>query len=178
MDALILAFRLGLGLLLVGGGVAKYLRLRDFRHAVADYKILPDRLISAVAWTVPALELLMGLSFLVGVTTGVAGVAAAGLFVAFGIAMSINLFRGRSINCGCLGVAPETPIRWWLVGRNVIFAAMALGVAAVPLRPQDFGQVVPVAVATVLMLSLVALVQAASRALAVTRRLDLRLGRP
>lgn len=145
---------------------------------MADYKLVSDRFVSVVAWTVPGLELLMGLSFLVGVSTGVAGVTAAGLFVGFGIAMSINLFRGRSINCGCLGVAPETTIRWWLVGRNVIFAVMALGIAAEPLGPQDFGQVVvPVAVATVLMLSVVALVQAASRALAVTRRLDLRLAR-
>jgi hypothetical protein len=41
--------------------------------------------------------------------------------------MAINLSRGRvHLDCGCLGFGRRQAIRWWMVGRNLTIAALAL----------------------------------------------------
>jgi hypothetical protein len=57
--------------------------------------------------------------------------AAAGLLVAFGAAMAVNLVRGRQFDCGC-GPATERMISWWLVIRNTVLSVAALAVAVLP----------------------------------------------
>lgn len=43
--------------------------------------------------------------------------------------MIVNLVRGRSIDCGCLGVSAKTPVSWMLVTRNFVLIAGAAAVA-------------------------------------------------
>jgi hypothetical protein len=54
------------------------------------------------------------------------------LVPAVAVAIGVNLARGRtSIDCGCLGVGRRAPISRWMVGRNVVLAAVVL-LAALP----------------------------------------------
>jgi len=123
------------GLLLLVAGGHKLATLTLFRSALADYRLLPQPLIGAVALLIPLLECALGLAWLTGFALTLTATATAGMFTVYGLAMAVNLVRGRiHIQCGCsLGGAagPDQRLSWWLVGRNVVLTALALA----PLAP-------------------------------------------
>jgi hypothetical protein len=64
-----------------------------------------------------------------------AGLAACGLLLLYGLAIGINLLRGRSeIDCGCLGPAGRQSLSSWLLARNSL---LALGAALSSLPLSD-----------------------------------------
>lgn len=70
---------------------------------------------------------------MVGVATGPIALALGLLLLAFICAVSINLLRGRRIECGCAGAAARE-ITWSHVLRNLAFTVMAV---IVTVRPVD-----------------------------------------
>lgn len=100
-------------------GLAKSAQLGLFRDAVANYQIVPVRLVSSVAWGVPIAEILIGALLASAAMRPVGLVGAAAVLTVFAIAMAINLVRGRRIDCGCGGSRQSRDISWWLVLRNV-----------------------------------------------------------
>ncbi|MBU2097120.1 MAG: hypothetical protein KKD00_00005 [Gammaproteobacteria bacterium] len=73
----------------------------------------------------PYIEVVVALGMLFDLSRPYAGLAAAILLAVYGIAMAINLNRGRSsIDCGC-GDTPQ-PLSSWLVVRNFVLAAGAI----------------------------------------------------
>lgn len=115
------------GALFLDAGIAK-LRLGRFRTELADYQLVPGRLLPAVARALPVVEAAAGLALLVGVATRPVLVLLAPLLLAFSAGMVVNLMRGRRISCGCRGSAH--PISWPLASWNVALAAAAVGTAA------------------------------------------------
>lgn len=131
MEELALLARLVLGWLLLGGGVAKFARLGQFRAAVADYQLLPPSAVQPAAVGVAAAEAALGGCLVSGVAVRPAAVLAATLFTLLTVAIGINLSRGRRIDCGCIGVSPRTKISGGLVARNALLIAVSMGVAIV-----------------------------------------------
>lgn len=170
MGALTDAVQLALAFVLLIAGTAKLRQLARFRTAVADYAILPARLVGGVAVAVPVAEILVGVSMLIGFAARPAAVLAAGLFGAFAGAMVVNLARGRSIECGCLGLSAETPVGWGLVMRNGVLAVLALGVASTTPAEQPT-PVIPAIVAAAAALMLLAVAGSAARTWAAVGRL-------
>jgi hypothetical protein len=113
-------------------GIAK-LRTGNFRRDLASYQLFPAALLAPVAAGLPWLEVCLGILLLAGLAAEVALAAVSLLLVAFGAGMTINLWRKRSISCGCTGNSTSL-ISWWLVGRNLIVAGAA-AVVAVHGRP-------------------------------------------
>ena len=119
-----------LALLLGAGAVDKARDRIAFRIAIEGYELLPARAsgVAALAFTVAEGALAAGL--LVPVALGIrplAEVGAAALFGSYGVAIAINLARGRrEIECGCGGAAAHVPLSGWLLARNAILIAMAL----------------------------------------------------
>lgn len=132
----VLAARLVLGVLFVVAGASK---LRDgdrFRRAVETYAVLPPRMARVVARVVPPVECLAGALLVVGLLPSVAAAAVALLLVAFTAAITVNLLRGRRIDCGCFDAPGGQPISWTTVGRNGLLLALALGLVwAGPVGP-------------------------------------------
>jgi hypothetical protein len=129
-----LGLRAAFALLFLAAAAHKLRAPRRFVATLADYRVLPAPLVPAAAAAVVAVEL--GLAALVllpgGGAAGLRGAAA--LLVVYGGGIAANLARGRRhIDCGCLGVAGRQPIGWWLVGRNVALAALALA-GTLPVR--------------------------------------------
>jgi hypothetical protein len=124
-----ISWTLALSVTLLFGAAALH-KLWDwarFRDVVHNYQLVPQALVPVVAALAIMFEL--GAAFLmVGVSTRpMGGTVAAGLLVAYAMAMAINLARGRTnLDCGCLGVGKRQAIRWWMVGRNLVIAALAL----------------------------------------------------
>jgi len=128
--ALELIARGALALLLGAGAIGKARDLAAFRAAIEGYELLPPRAAGAAAFTFTACEALLAAALLAPASLGVRALAllgAAALFVAYGVAIAINLARGRrEIECGCGGAAAHVPLSGWLVARNVALVAAAL----------------------------------------------------
>jgi uncharacterized membrane protein YphA (DoxX/SURF4 family) len=117
-----------LGALVFGMAVLGKLHHRDeFVGVVANYRLVPEPLVSLVAWLVVALETVVVLSL----ATGVGLAAGAGLSVillcGFALAMTINLARGRQeIDCGCFQSALRQRLSVPLIVRNLVLTAAIL----------------------------------------------------
>jgi uncharacterized membrane protein YphA (DoxX/SURF4 family) len=94
--------------MLVGGVwiVAGLLKLPDPAasvRAVRAYQLLPEAIVPAVGYALPIIELLVGLSLVVGLLVRIGAVLSAVLFLAFIVGISAAWARGLQIDCGCFG---------------------------------------------------------------------------
>jgi putative oxidoreductase len=132
MEEIALAFRLMLGLVFVRAGLTKIPQGDAFRQAVTNYRLVPERAAQPIARALPFVELTLGGLLLLGIAQAASSFLLAGLLIIFTLAVSVNLLRGRSIDCGCLGAGAPAPITWWTVGRNLVLILAALVIAARP----------------------------------------------
>ncbi len=120
---------LALGLALLFGFAAGH-KLADrgrFLAVLADYDLLPERLVP-LAWVMVAAAEVVVVPLLAwpGFRTTGACLAVA-LLSAYAIAIAVNLLRGRTrIDCGCLGFGRRDRITWNMVARNLALVAPAL----------------------------------------------------
>jgi uncharacterized membrane protein YphA (DoxX/SURF4 family) len=124
--------RTALGVVLVWAGMEKALRLREFVHGVAAYRVLPVRLAPAAAAAVVCAELLVGASLLLGVFPVATAAAATGVFTVFALALALALARGSGAPCHCFGSTPTERISGATLLRAVLLAGLggvALGLA-------------------------------------------------
>jgi len=100
---------LGLIARLVTGGVwiaAGALKVTDPAasiNAVRAYELLPGSLVEPVGYTLPAVEIVVGLALVAGAFTRGAAAVSAVLFAAFIIGITSVWARGIEIDCGCFG---------------------------------------------------------------------------
>lgn len=124
-----LLLRLIVGGLLLLAGVTKLIDRDGFRDAVAEYKLLPATLERPFALAVPVLETALGVLLLLGLGTAFAAALATPLFLSFGLAIGVNLARGRDFNCHCFGAVQSEQIGWPALVRSLALASAALTVA-------------------------------------------------
>ncbi len=121
---------LALSLALLLGDAAGH-KLHDparFRSALAGYRLMPDVLVAPAGFGVVAAELLAAVLLVLPSRRAEGATLAAALMCAYALAICVNLLRGRTrIDCGCLGFGRTERIAWWMVARNTVLAAAALG---------------------------------------------------
>jgi hypothetical protein len=110
----------------------KIAEFTEFTGFVADYQLMPERLVKPVSIAVVAAEVLVVVLQLVPGAQVVGLILAVATLSLYAAAMGINILRGRtSIECGCGGAVQ--PLSWALVWRNAILMAMAaIAVATSP----------------------------------------------
>ncbi len=97
-----------------------------FKASFAAYRLVPERLVTPVAVVLAGLEGWVVLGCLAGLPAAL--LTGGGLFFVYGVAMAINLFRGRRfIDCGC-GDEP-TPLGAGLLVRNLVLVGLATAAA-------------------------------------------------
>jgi uncharacterized membrane protein YphA (DoxX/SURF4 family) len=90
------------GVWIVAGGI-KLLDPAASVRAVRAYQLLPEAIVPAVGYALPAIEVAVGLMLVLGIFTRAAAIASSILFALF-IAGIISVWmRGISIDCGCFG---------------------------------------------------------------------------
>lgn len=115
--------------LLLGGcflyaGCSKAAHLAAFCQALADYQFVPGTLVSLTALAVVGLEIVAGLSLLLGFLTQSAALLLALLSGAMAAAVSSAIGRGLNIPCGCFDLSD--PVDWHHVGLNLLLLSLAL----------------------------------------------------
>jgi uncharacterized membrane protein YphA (DoxX/SURF4 family) len=100
---LTLLARLILGAVLLIAGALKVPNLPKSAMAVRAYEMLPIPLANFLGYTLPWIEIGIGLLLIVGVTVKISGALGALTMLAFIIAIAQAWARGLSIDCGCFG---------------------------------------------------------------------------
>lgn len=124
---LLRAIGLGLGAIFIYASLDKIAHPDRFADIVNDYRMLPPLFINAFALAMPWLEVTTGLALVLGLWRRGAGLLAAGLCVAFLVAIAQAELRGLRIECGCFNVGgmSGTEASWSLFGRDVVLLAAA-----------------------------------------------------
>lgn len=100
---LTLISRLILGVVLLVAGGLKIGNLPKSAMAVRAYELLPVSLANFLGYTLPWIEIGLGLLLIVGVTVKISGALGALTMLVFIIAIAQAWARGLSIDCGCFG---------------------------------------------------------------------------
>jgi len=128
MSVFILVLRFFIAYIFIVSGYSKLKDLNIFTQAVDSYRILPQIIIRPFSLALPWFELLLGIAVGIGLYVRVSSVMLVLLLCMFAIALSINIFRGRNIDCGCFGKKRPQKINWNLVARDgiLIFILVAI----------------------------------------------------
>jgi hypothetical protein len=125
LTALSVAGRVCVGLVFLLAAAQKMRHWRVLSGVIANYRLLPRWSVAPASALLPPLE--MTIAILLLLATPWAGVAAIILLALFAAAMAINLKRGRDqIDCGCGQSFLKQSLRWTLVVRNAVLAALLL----------------------------------------------------
>jgi hypothetical protein len=115
------------GVLLVSA-LAKLRSPKAFLLVVMEYRVLPLSLVRPFAWIVPPTELLCALLLLSGSLVSLAAGLAVLLFLSFIVAISINIVRGRELDCNCFGAARRRRGGWQALIEDVALLGFAVAV--------------------------------------------------
>ncbi len=103
---IVLIFRVILGVIFIYASLDKIAHPEQFARIIYNYKILPPFLINVFAITLPWVELIAGLFLILGIFTESASLLICMMLMVFVVAISINLYRGIDLNCGCFSTDP------------------------------------------------------------------------
>ena len=104
---LILLIRIFLGGLFVLAGLDKITNTQAFANSILQYKVVGQTLAICVATILPPLELLCGLSLIIGLYSRGCELLITLMLVGFTFLIAFALSRGLDISCGCFTQDPN-----------------------------------------------------------------------
>jgi putative oxidoreductase len=117
------AIRVVVGGIFVYAGVVKMMDPWAFAAAITSFRILPPILITPAVLTLPALELMAGLLWMLNRLVVGAATTIFGLCALFAVALGTAILRGLPVNCGCFGAALGGSTPTVALLRDVFFLA-------------------------------------------------------
>ncbi|MEM6884624.1 MAG: MauE/DoxX family redox-associated membrane protein [Verrucomicrobiota bacterium] len=115
----VFVLRIGIGALFLYAGVIKAWSPDDFLKDVLSYQLLPYSVAVMTVWYLPYLEILCGLSLMLGRQLKESLLVLAGLMAVFLMAIAISWARDLDITCGCFGGSGEANYPW-LIFRDLL----------------------------------------------------------
>jgi len=132
-----LAARLVLGLVFIAAALPKLADPPGFAKAIWAYELFPAWSLNPLALMLPWLELVCGLALCLGLWLRAATLWIGALLLSFVLALSINLARHHSVDCGCFGSSSPkseterlTDMRWVLLRDLGLLLLVSQGLAA------------------------------------------------
>jgi Methylamine utilisation protein MauE len=139
LNSALLTVRYVLALVLLAAAVPKFADRHRFQRSVADYRVLPPRLVAPAAAAIQWIEAGSAVALFAGLAVGVVASIDGLLFLAFCVAAGRNLRLGRRIDCGCFGSVARRTIGWDVVALDLVCAAMAGAIVTAAVRPWVHG---------------------------------------
>lgn len=131
-----------LGLLILYAGVNKFRYLANFRTTLLYVPYMPTRLVPFLAIAIPIVEVLAGVSLALGTRVGIA-LTLVLLFATSAVAVLAHKQK-RRVPCICFSSAGADAISLLTVVRNLIFGAIALLPALLPLPSPNSEALLPI----------------------------------
>ncbi len=125
MEVILLLIRLFLFGVFVLAGVTKLLDRPGSEKAVKDFGV-PEDLAQPVAYGLPIVEIIVGLSFLFVGTSWLGSIAGLLLLLVFIGGMIYQMAKGNAPDCHCFGQIHSEPVGKSSLIRNIGFAILAL----------------------------------------------------
>lgn len=72
-------------------------------RAVRAYELLPEAIVPTVGYALPVIEVVVGVTLILGLLVRIGAVISAVLFVGFIVGIASAWARGLQIDCGCFG---------------------------------------------------------------------------
>ena len=120
-------FRWVLGATFIYASYYKIMSPMDFAKVIYGYNLFPEFLINLIAIILPFVELISGLSLVLGIYPRSAALIINGLLLAFIFILSVNIIRGHEFDCGCFS-ANKTGSPILMVARDVFYLILGLQV--------------------------------------------------
>ena len=109
-----------LGIVFIYASIDKLADPALFAQSIGNYKILPSDIALIVATVLPWLEMLCGVSLLIGFFTGGSSLTVSVLLFIFTLFVISALLRSLDISCGCFTQDPNAhKIGWMKVAENI-----------------------------------------------------------
>ena len=93
--------RLILGGVFIYASIDKILHPHAFAKIIHNYRLVPDILVTFPAIVLPWLEMTSGLFLVAGIFRRASAVILSAMLLMFSVAITINLIRGITFDCGC-----------------------------------------------------------------------------
>lgn len=109
---------------LIFGGF-KIINLKGFAKAYQEYDIIAKRSL-AYAYLYPFLEIALGIAYLMRWNPFITNIATFILMSVSAVGVGIELSKGKTIVCACLGVVFKVPMTYVTLLEDLLMAGMAL----------------------------------------------------
>lgn len=93
--------RIILGGVFIYASIDKIAHPHAFAKIIHNYQLVPDILVTFPAIVLPWLEMISGLFLVAGIFRRASAVVLSAMLLMFAVAITINLIRGITFDCGC-----------------------------------------------------------------------------
>jgi uncharacterized membrane protein YphA (DoxX/SURF4 family) len=118
-DYLLLLVRFLLGFIFIYAGIEKIIDPAGFAKSIINYKLLPLFFVNIFAITIPWIELIGGILLIFGIAARENSFIILLLLGIFIAAITVSLFRGLNIDCGCFGTLSGSKIGFQKILENI-----------------------------------------------------------
>jgi putative oxidoreductase len=125
-DYVIAALRIILGVIFVFASIDKIADPIAFASSIANYKLVGSSVGMVVATILPWLELLCGMSLILGTLPKGSSLLVFFMMLVFTVAVLSGIARGLDITCGCFSKDPTVGrIGWMKVFENLVLIVLS-----------------------------------------------------
>ena len=128
-----LVARIILGVVLIAAASSKVVDPRAFANEIANYQVMFREGLNVMALILPWLEMLIGITLILGIRLKASAVIAAMLMTVFIAAVLSAMARGLDISCGCFGPNSEK-VGWNKVLENTGLLILAIYIWLYPVK--------------------------------------------
>ena len=130
---LIRVCRIGIGLVMLAAALGKIGDPAAFSTQIHHFHLVPVAAENLLAVLLPWVELIAGLSLVLGAHARSGAWLSVAMMAVFTLAVTTAVARGLDIECGCFGTADATHVGGMKLAENLLFTGAAL-VASLRLR--------------------------------------------
>ncbi|HOV98871.1 MAG TPA: MauE/DoxX family redox-associated membrane protein [Bacteroidota bacterium] len=134
-----LVVRCLLGGIFLYAGLGKLIAVDDFTQSILNYKIFSENIAVLSATVIPWLEVLCGISLILGIYQRASTIIITGLLGIFTLLVLWALMHGLDISCGCFTQDPNAgKIGWLKVLENCGYILLGVFLLTQPESPLTF----------------------------------------